>query len=560
MAKKIVFGSVREMPITAISLGNMEWNRTGSWRYMRPVYQYKTAPCIPACPASEKIPRYLRSLVREDPLEAWTTILKDNPFPSVCGRICLAPCEAACNRGRFDEPISIRSLERYVGDWGRMNGTFSPVILEKGRRVAVIGAGAAGLAAAFALRLEGYGVDVYEAREKPGGTLRYEVPSFRLPEDVLDGEIDRIRSTGVKIITGVRIGKDRTFEELLSYDAVLVAHGAAREEAIGLEGGSLSGVQSARRFLSSMKNGEKLRSGGTVAVIGTGGPALDAARTLARLGKKAVLFSERARGEMTSPAVEIDDAEREGVLIRQMTKVQRITGDDGRVTSIEYVSVAPGKPDASGRRARIPIEGSEKTLDVEGVVLSAGVRQEFDFIPASLKAADGSVCTDEVGVTAHEKVFLVNPEAAAGAWSVSAAIGAGTMAALVVKAKLEGAPVKDPKSKREIVHYDTLNLLYFRHASRAQRRTAPPEETRGSFAECELALGSEAALAEAGRCMSCGVCTECDNCLIFCPDVAISKLKKGYRINLDFCKGCGVCVHECPRNCMSLVEEMKWKK
>jgi NADPH-dependent glutamate synthase beta subunit-like oxidoreductase len=548
------------MPIAAISLANMEWNKTGSWRYMRPVYQYKTAPCIPACPASEKIPRYLRSLVRGDPNEAWTTVIKDNPFPSVCGRVCRAPCEAACNRGRFDESVSIRALERHVGDWGRKNGIFTPVILEKGKRVAVIGAGAAGLAAAFALRLEGYGVDVYEAKEKPGGALRYVIPSFRLPEEVLDGEIELIRKTGVKIITGVRIGKDKSLEDLFSYDAVLVANGTWREQALGMDGEKLSGVYSDWRFLSSVKNGEKLSLGRRVAVIGTGDSALDSARTLVRLRKQVVLVFERSKGEIPSSQVEVEDAVREGVEIRQMTHVRRIVGENGKVRGLECVSVALGKPDASGRRLPVPVEGSEKVLEVEGVVWCTGARPDLDFVPEFLRGKDGSVCHDADGVTAHEKVFLVNPEALGGAWSIPTVIGAGARAAQVLRAKLEGTPVKDTASKREIVHYDTLNLLYFRSAKRAERLATPPEKARGSFEECELPLGPEEALREAGRCMSCGVCTECDNCLIFCPDVAITKLKKGYKINLDFCKGCGVCVHECPRNCMSLVEEMKWKK
>lgn len=560
MSKKIEFESVREMPIAAVSLANMEWNKTGSWRYMRPVYQYKTAPCIPACPASEKIPRYLLSLVLSDPLDAWTTIIKDNPFPAVCGRVCRAPCETACNRGRFDESISIRALERYLGDWGRKNGTFTPVILEKGKRVAVVGGGAAGLAAAFALRLDGYAVDVYEAREKPGGALRYLVPSFRLPEEVLDEEIELILKTGVRLVTSVRIGEDMQFEDLLSYDAVLLAHGEWCDREEGLAGEELSGVYSDRYFLFSVKNGERLSLGKRVAVVGAGDPALDAARTLARQGSRVVLLCERARGEMGPPQAEIEDAVREGIEILPLTRVLRIFGENGRVKGIEYVKVAPGKPDASGRRPALPVAGSQKTIEVEAVVRCVTAVPETDFLPDFLKGEGGGLCHDENGLTAHEKIFLVSPEHAGDPWSVAQAVGAGKRAAGVVAARLEGKPVKETGSKREIVHFDTLNLLYFRRASRAARKTLAPEEARGSFEECELVLDPEAARTEALRCMSCGVCTECDNCLLFCPDVAIEKAKKGYKVNLDFCKGCGICVHECPRNCMSLVEEMKWKR
>jgi NADPH-dependent glutamate synthase beta subunit-like oxidoreductase len=560
MPKKIMFESVKEMPPMAISLSSMDWNKTGSWRYMRPVYQYKTAPCVPTCPAGEKIPRYLREFAGGDIDKAWTTIIKDTPFPSVCGRICRYPCEVSCNRRRFDQPIAIRALEKHIGDFGRANGKFDPVILDKDKKVAVVGAGVAGLTAAFFLRLEGYKVDVFEAMDKPGGILRYRVPAFRLPDDVLDDEIGLITKIGVNIKTGVRIGKDMDFEKLLAYDAVFVATGAWTEKKTGVEGEDLKGVQSSDKLLSEVKAGKKPSLGGTVAVIGSDDSALDAARTALRLGKKVILIADKSKNELTVPAEELTDAMIEGVELKLLTGVKRIIGKKGKVSQIECIEIAPGTPDSSGRRKAAPVEGSESLLDVESVVINVRREPVFDFLPESLTRGCRVPSPDGSGRTANEKVFVVGDATAEDPGSVSRAIGSGKNIASVIGLFLKNKPPKEMKSKREVVHYETLNMMYFRKAGRASRELVPVKQSLGSFDETVLPMDDSKAMKEADRCLSCGVCTECDNCLIFCPDVAISKLKKGYRIDYDYCKGCGICVHECPRNCMSLVEEMKWKK
>lgn len=560
MAEKIVFKSVTEMPPMAVSLSSMDWNKTGSWRYMRPVYQYKTAPCIPACPAGEKIPRYLRELVGDDTNKAWTTIIKDNPFPSVCGRICHYPCEAACNRRLFDEPIAIRALERYVGDYGRARGKFEPVILEKGKRVAVVGAGPAGLTCSFHLRLAGYEVDVFEAMGEPGGTVRYRVPSFKLPVNVLDDEIKLILKAGVKIHTSVRVGKEKSFEELLSYDAVFVSTGAWEEKPLGIEGEDLKGTYTASKLLMMANSGGKTNLGRKVAVIGGDNAAIDAARTLVRMGKKVMLICEKSKNDITASPLEVEDAIAEGVELRPLTELRRFVGEDGKVRRIECMDVTYGKPDSSGRRKRVPVEGSRFMVEVEGVIASVDSVASFDFLPDSLKGEDGTPVCDQRGKTNHERVFVGGDAMATNPRTVADVIGDGKRIAAVIGASLQGKAPGGSKSKREVVHFDTLNLLYFREAERPRRETIPLDLAVRSFDECELPMEPETSIREANRCMSCGVCTECDNCLIFCPDVAISKLKKGYKINYDFCKGCGICVHECPRNCMSLTEEMKWKK
>ena len=558
--KKILFDSISRMPPMAVSLASMDWNKTGSWRYLRPMYQYKTAPCIPACPAGEKVPRYLRELVKEEPNNAWATIIKDNPFPSVCGRVCRYPCEAACNRRRFDSSISIRALERYIGDYGRTHGKFEPVILDRKKKVAVVGSGLAGLTCAFNLRLQGYRVDVFEAMDRPGGAVRYRIHSFRLPEDVLDDEIDLIRRIGVNISTGVRIGKDKEFEELLAYDAVFISTGAREERSPGIAGEDLEGVHTSGAFLLRVTENQKPNVGPTVAVLGSDEEAIDSARTLLRLGKKVSVLGPVSGAGVSVTTVELEDALREGVELKQMTRVTRVLGEDGRVNRIEYVDVTPGKPDASGRRKLIAVEGSGKGLEVTGVISSTGAVPVYDFLPESMWGDGGEIIVDDNGRTSIEKVFMGGDSLPVASRTVIDAIGSGKGAAVVIGAYLQEKPLTVAKSKREIVHYETLNHLYFRKAERPLRKITGHDKAVDSFEECELGMDEKTAREEAERCMSCGVCTECDNCLVFCPDVAISKLKKGYRINYDYCKGCGICVHECPRNCMSLVEELKWKK
>ncbi len=560
MKKKIVFKKITEMPPMAISLDTMDWNKTGSWRYMRPMYQYKTAPCTVACPASEKISRYLLHIARREYEEAWTMLIRDNPFPAVCGRVCRHPCEAVCNRAHFDQPISIRALERHIGDWGREHGSFKPVILEKEKRVAVVGAGASGLSAAFFLRLEGYGVDVYEAMRQPGGIMRHMIPSYRLPGQVLDDEIETIRKTGVNIRTGVQVGKDISFDELLSYDAVVLAVGAWQAQKMGVEGEEMHGVYSDWELLRSVKKGESLDLGKRTAVIGTGDSALDSARSLVRLGRDVVLVTERTRGGMPQPLAEIEDAVMEGVDIRERMKPLRIILQNDRVRAMECIEVELDETDESGRQSFIAIEGSDTVFKVDSVIECVNSIPDFAFLPDSFLNDEGAFGCDERGATAHEKVFIVG-DAVSGAYrSVAEAVGSGKRMAGVVGAYLEGKPYREPKPKQNVVRYDTLNTLYFRKQEREPRDTLAPRDAKKTFDELEFTLGPLAARREAGRCMNCGVCTQCDNCLIFCPDVAISRVKKGYRIDYDFCKGCGICVHECPRNCMTLVEEMKWKK
>lgn len=560
MSKKITFKSVSEMPPMAISLDTMDWNKTGSWRYMRPLYQYKTAPCTVACPASEKIARYLRHLGNKEYNEAWTMIIKDNPFPAVCGRVCRHPCEAVCNRAYFDQPISIRALERNIGDWGRQNGSFEPVILEKEKRVAVVGAGASGLSAAFFLRLDGFEVDVYEAMKKAGGVMRHMVPSFRLPEEVLDDEIALIQKIGVNIKTGVQVGKDLPFDELLSYDAILLSIGAWISQKLGVEGEEMRGVYSDWELLRSVKKQTPLELGERIAVIGSGDSALDSARSLVRLGKKVMLVTERTKAGMPPPLLEVEDAVLEGVDIRERMKPLRIILQNDRVRAIECIEVEPGEPDESGRRSFIAVEGSDTVFKVDSVIECVNSLPDFRFLPDSFRNDEGGLNHDERGATTHEKVFVVGDAVEEAYRSVAEAVGSGKRIAGVISSSLQGKPYRESKSKRAVVRYDTLNTLYFRKQKRESRETKPVKEAKNSFEEFEVTMGPLAARREAGRCMSCGVCTECDNCLIFCPDVAISKLKKGYKIDYDFCKGCGICVHECPRNCMSLVEEMKWKK
>jgi NADPH-dependent glutamate synthase beta subunit-like oxidoreductase len=594
------------VPPVAVSSTSTRDNRTGSWKAIRPVFRDRVAPCNQGCPVGIDVEGYM-NLVRQGRVaEAIDVLLLENPMPAVTGRVCDHPCERTCNRAGLDEPVAIHAVERMLGDLALEAPLPAPAPRTRNERVAVIGAGPAGLACAFHLVRLGYTVVVLEAEAEPGGVLRYGIPEYRLPKSVLAREVGRIRALGVQIRCGVRVGRDLTFEELREFDAVFLGTGVQRSRPIDVEGASLSGVMPGLQFLREVNRGRTPRIGRKVVVIGGGNTAIDCARTALRLGSEAVLLYRRSRAEMPAHAEEITHAVCEGVrhelLAAPVAYERRRAGapdpldgvessfdesHDGagaRVGQVRCRRMRLGEPDASGRRRPVAIPHSDFLLDADTVLLALGEEADLDFAPGLLEAS-GVVRVNPAGATGKAAVFAAG-DLIDEPHTVAYALGSGKRAAIGIDhyfGRLRGDlaqdldvgalrlgaegnlsvtrwrdddPIRRADPVNEVVGSEAVHSEHFAREARRRDRFRPAESTRRDFREAVLGLTREEALAEAGRCLNCGVCNTCGVCLVFCPDVAISKADDGTLvIDDDHCKGCGICAAECPRGAITMMAE-----
>jgi NADPH-dependent glutamate synthase beta subunit-like oxidoreductase len=587
MTEEIVFRTEADMPYLPMSLGTTLVNKTGSWRYIRPLYVDKTPPCNYSCPAGEDIVGYLALIKEGKYKEAWELIKQENPFPGVCGRVCPHPCESECNRGELGGAIAIHTLERFLADWAASQRLSVSTSRRYDARVAVIGSGPAGLSCAYHLTRWGYPVTVFEALPVAGGMMRVGIPEYRLPRQVLDREIADIEALGVEIKTGMRLGDNLQMSELDDYDAIFIAVGLQRSRKLNIAGEDAEGVIHGLEFLKRVNLGEEIQVGPRVAVIGGGNTAIDAARTALRLGLEATILYRRSRAEMPAIADEIEEALAEGISIRYLVAPTRILSEDGRVSKLECIKMRLGEPDESGRRRPIPIEGSEFTIEVDTVIPAIAQEADLSFLEAGswkLEVEGGRIVIDAAGATPRLGIFA-GGDVATPFGTVAHAIGSGKRAALAIDRYLRGEELSGFPPMDEAVHavskdidptivrFEDLNLAYFEELERTAQPQMPIEERVRGFEEVNLGFSGEEAQAEAERCFSCGTCNLCDTCLTFCPDVAIARLVAppypvplarlngaGYEINYDYCKGCGVCAEECPRYAISIEEEIKWKK
>ncbi len=577
MTEEIVFESEADMPPLPMSLGTTLVNKTGSWRYIRPLYVDKTPPCNHICPAGEDIVGYL-ALVREGKYrEAWELIKQENPFPGVCGRVCPHPCEAECNRRELGGAIAIHALERFLADYAASQRLSVSASERRDAKIAVIGSGPAGLSCAYHLARRGYPVTVFEALPFAGGMMRVGIPEYRLPREVLDREIADIEALGVEIRTGMRLGDNLRLSDLEGYNAVFIAVGLQRSRKLNIPGEEAEGVIPGLEFLRRVNLGEGVEVGPKVAVIGGGNTAIDAARSALRLGAEVTILYRRSRAEMPAIEEEIEEALAEGVRIRYLAAPTKIFTENGRVSRLECIEMRLGEPDESGRRRPIPIEGSEFTIKVDTVIPALGQEADLSFLEAGswklkaesckLEVKRGRIAINKAGATTRPGIFA-GGDVATPFGTVAHAIGSGKRAALAIDRylrgeSLEGFPPIDeavhafPKDvDPTVVRFEDLNLAYFDEVERTKQPQLAVEERVHSFAEVNLGFTEEEAIAEAERCFSCGTCNFCDTCLIFCPDVAISRLDhRGYQVNYDYCKGCGVCAEECPRYAISVERE-----
>jgi NADPH-dependent glutamate synthase beta subunit-like oxidoreductase len=546
---------------------------TGNFRFYRPVYRDKTPPCNHACPTGEQIQKYLDHVKHDRYLDGYLTILEDNPMPAVTGRVCYHPCETACNRAVHDEPIGIRGVERFLGDFGLKlaDNPVKPALPPlNGQTVAIVGSGPGGLGCAYHLRRQGYASVIFEALDQPGGMLRAGIPAWHLPGKILDAEIAKLLDLGgIEIRCGVRVGDDPDGVTLgylrTTYDAVFLALGQDVGRRLDAEGAQARGVIGALEFLRETGLGRPVTVGASVLVIGGGNTASDAARSAIRLGgaggnqASATIVSLEAEDELLIQPEDLAQARDEGVLFRPRTAlVSVLTGEDGNVRGAVLAAARLARDENGAVRAQITA-GTEYEVPCDTILVAIGQVQVLDWLPAHY-TGHGLVKADESGrVPDEDAAVFAGGDVTRGPSMVVDALGDGKRAARDIDRVLSAEPLR-PEDPVEVMPYEKLNTAYFRHAPRTEAPLAPAAERRASqVTEVTLAYSREQAVAEADRCMSCGVCNGCDNCYIVCPDVSVmrdTRQNGHYSIRTHYCKGCLVCVQECPTGALERVPEL----
>ncbi|HEY9164634.1 MAG TPA: NAD(P)-binding protein [Candidatus Kryptonia bacterium] len=501
------------------------------------------AACMDRCPVHTNVLGYIKLIAEGKFKEAYELNRNVNPFPSVCGRVCYAPCEEACNRGQLDEPVAIRQLKRFVADFVNIDELPIPQITESGKKVAIVGAGPAGLAAANDLALSGHLVTVFEAQDEAGGMLRYGIPEYRLPRETLRKEIDYIRKLGVDIKTGIRVGKDISISDIRrDHDAVFIGVGAELGMQLDVGGSTLSGVMDGIRFLKEVNPGVKVEIGKKVAVIGGGNTAIDCARTVRRLGAEEVrIVYRRSRAEMPAAKEEIDAAEREGVKIEYLTLPKRFLGDRGTVSQMECIRMELGEPDASGRRRPIPVPGSEFISPVDTVITGLGQLTQVEFLKQmglSVNRNDTITIEPKTGATNIEGVFA-GGDVVTGAAYVIDAIAAGKTAARSISRYLKGEQVESQETDKlpEVLCNEEIIALKqrFPFSKRVEMDEVPVPERVKNFREVALGFTPDEAVAEARRCLAGQIegCIECGECEKRCDAKAIDFDQRDSKVELN---------------------------
>jgi 2-oxoacid:acceptor oxidoreductase delta subunit (pyruvate/2-ketoisovalerate family) len=523
-------------------------NLTGTWRTMRPVYVDRLPPCNNACPAGENIQAWLYHAESGDYESAWRVLTQDNPMPAVMGRVCYHPCESACNRAQVDETVGINSVERFLGDEAiKLGWRFTPPKVESGKRVLVVGAGPAGLSAAYHLRRSGHAVTIYDAGPAAGGMMRFGIPKYRLPRDVLDAEINRILYFGVELKLNAKV--DNILETMRAgrFDAAFLAVGAHIGKRAYLPAGSASKVLDAVTVLRSMEGEDQPLLGRRVVVYGGGNTAIDAARTAKRLGAtEAIIVYRRTRDRMPAHDFEVEEALEEGIMTKWLSTIKRM--DEGVLTVEKMQLDEKGFPQPTGEF---------ETLEADSLVLALGQDVDLSLLDGvpGLEIKDGMVQVGANMMTGHAGIFA-GGDMVPSERTVTVAVGHGKKATYHIDAWLHSTAYA-PAEKHELASFDKLNAWYYADAPKTVRPMLEGARRQNTFEEVQGGLDETNALYEARRCLSCGNCFECDNCYGVCPDNAVIKLGPGnrFRFNYDYCKGCGLCATECPCGAINMIPE-----
>ena len=531
-----------------LDVGSSLANHTGSWRNARPVYLDRLPPCNHQCPAGENIQGWLFHAESGDYESAWRTLVADNPFPAVMGRVCYHTCESACNRAKLDEAVGINSVERFLGDQAIAKGWALPSPASPtGKRVLVVGAGPSGLSAAYHLARLGHQVTVREAGPLPGGMMRFGIPQYRLPRDVLDAEVQRIVNLGVRIEYNTKVTSVLEARQQGGFDAVFLAVGAHMAKRAYIPAGDSAKVLDAVSVLRSMEGEDKPMLGRKVVVYGGGNTAIDVARTAKRLGAtEAIIVYRRTREKMPAHPYEVEEALQEGVLIKWLSTISQ--AGESSITVEKMALDDKGFPQPTGEY---------ETLEADSVVLALGQDVDLSLIDGvpGLTVADGVVQVDAHMMTGHPGIFAGGDMVPAER-NVTVAVGHGKKAARHIDAWLRGLTYVPPP-KHEVASFDKLNTWYYSDAPKTVSPMLDIIRRQSTFEEVQGGLDEHNALFEARRCLSCGNCFECDNCYGVCPDNAVTKLGPGKRFEFkyDYCKGCGVCAQECPCGAIAMVPE-----
>ena len=538
-----------------LDVGTSLGNKTGSWRTERAQYVDRLPPCNHACPAGENIQAWLYEAEEGGAgyERAWRKLVEDNPFPAIMGRVCYHPCETDCNRAQLDESVGINSVERFLGDEAIKQGwSFDPPPEPSGKRVLVVGAGPSGLSAAYHLTRFGHRVTIHEAGPMAGGMMRFGIPKYRLPRDVLDAEVKRILELGVELRLNTKVTNVEESMKDGGFDAAFLAVGAHIGKRAYVPAGEAAHILDAVSLLESMEGEEKPLLGRRVVVVGGGNTAMDAARTAKRLGATdAVVVYRRTRERMPAHEFEVEEAEEEGVMMRWLETIKQVTGGKAIVEKMELDETGFPQP-----------TGELEELEADSVILALGQEADLSLLEgvSGIEVEDGVVKVGDNMMTGHTGIFAGGDMVPAER-TVTVGIGHGKNAARNIDGWLRGRPYRHPP-QHELATFDKLNTWYYADAPRTVQPKLESERRRGTFDEVVKGLDEGNALYEARRCLSCGNCFSCDNCYGVCPDNAVLKLSEaaeanvnGYEIELDFCKGCGLCVAECPCGAIEMVPE-----
>lgn len=528
-----------------LNVGSSLANETGSWRTERPVYVHMLPPCNKACPAGENVQAWLYHAEEGDYEAAWREIMVNNPLPATMGRVCYHPCQTACNRGQVDEAVGINAIERFLGDKAIEQGwNVSVDAAPSGKHVLVVGAGPSGLSAAYHLRRLGHEVTVKEAGPMAGGMMRFGIPKYRLPREVLDAEIKRIEDLGVRFEFNSKV--ENVDDVADDFDAVFLAVGAHIGRHADIPAGGSAKVMDAVQLLADMEGEDKPMLGRRVVIYGGGNTAIDAARTAKRLGaEEAVIVYRRNRDRMPAHDSEVTEAEEEGIMMRWLSTIKHIDG--GKLTVEKMGLDENGFPQPTGEF---------EELGADSVVMALGQESDLGLVERArdIEIEKGVVQVDGQMMTGRRGVFA-GGDMVPSERTVTVAIGHGKKAARYIDAFLHGTEYHKPPVTGDAT-YDRLTNWYYADAPHRVRAKIESARRSSTFDEVVQGLDQDSALFEARRCMSCGNCFGCDNCFGVCPDNAIKKIKPGeYEFKYDYCKGCGICVEECPCGSIMMVPE-----